>query len=314
MTKLLENQVHLGKHEESDTVDLAALISAIWRGKWIIAFFAIVLTVAATYYAFAIATPQYRSTVVVIIEVKKESVLDLQSVAGGFSGDSTAVNSEIEILRARSLMRKVVERLDLMNDPEFNAALQSKGYADDLKNIIRNLFRDEEDVATTPSPVDRSEREMDSVITALLAKVTIKNVPLSLVFQITATSQRRWKSALIADTIAEQYIVNQLAVKFEATERATTWLSQRVTELQSQLEVDEGKVSDFNANIDLVSVDVLQGLERQIKDTRDRIKDAEERVAITTDRFNALNVTAPRAEQAERGGRGFSGQLLRWIA
>ncbi|MFL4472287.1 hypothetical protein ACERZ8_21270 [Tateyamaria armeniaca] len=86
------------------------------------------------------------------------------------------------------------------------------------------------------------------MITNLLDAISIRNVPQSLVFQVTVQTQNPRKSALIADTVVDLYILNQIEVKFEATEQATIWLSERVSELQTRLEQAEADVSEFSAS------------------------------------------------------------------
>ncbi|SEW42080.1 capsular exopolysaccharide family [Cognatiyoonia koreensis] len=262
--------------EKSDTeiLDLGELLAALWRGKWTIAFVTIIAISIAAYYVFSLATPLYRATTVVILETNQDQIVDLQSVVGGISGDTTEVNSEVEVLRARDLMGKVVDRLDLVNDPEFNKALQPETVFERAETYVRELIGLPEQRVILPAE-QAVVRKRDGVVTRLLDKVTIRNVPLSLVFQITVETESAEKSALIADTIVELYILNQIEVKFEATEQATTWLSNRVSELQLELEEAEAAVKDFSASTDLVSIEGLQGLERQIKELRDRIGSAE---------------------------------------
>jgi len=62
----------------------------------------------------------------------QNQIVDLQSVVDGLSGDSSEVNSEVEVFHARSLMAKVVDRLDLIDDPEFNTSLQTPSRMDTL--------------------------------------------------------------------------------------------------------------------------------------------------------------------------------------
>ena len=286
---------------EEDEIDLGALLSTLWRGKWLIGLIATLAVLVGGYYAYVVATPLYRSTAVVILETRQDQVVDLQSVVGGLSGDASEVNSEVEVLRARSLMGKVVDRLDLASDPEFNTALQEPTAFEALTGQVRTRIKGmlgltEEEVALTPD--EAAQRTRDSVISRLLDAVTVSNVRLSLVFQVTVQTESPRKSALIADTLVEQYILNQIEVKFEATEQATLWLSERVAELQTTLETAEAEVSAFSASTDLVSVDGMQALERQIKELRDRIDSAQ----VTRDglvaNLEALQAAGTRAGQA----------------
>ncbi len=297
--------------EDDDTIDLSALFAAIWRGKWIIAFFTIVAVFVGGYYAFVSATPLFRSTAVVILETKQDSIVDLQSVVGGMTGDTSEVNSEVEVLRSRGLMGKVVDQLDLTSDPEFNTGLQTRSQSQtairavktQVKSLLGLLGLLKEKTArsageTALSSEERVKRTRDRVISALLGKITVSNVRQSLVFRITAETENPEKSARIADTIVSRYVLNQLEVKFEATEQATTWLTGRVAELQDQLEVATSAVSDFSASTELVSIEALQAQEVQLKDLRDRIGNAEDGQVASQARLKALQGAQTRKDRA----------------
>lgn len=280
--------------QDSANVDLSAIFGTIWRGKWIIGFITLIGILLTGYYAFFVATPQFRATSVVILETQQESVVDLQSVVGGISGDTSEINSEVEVLRARSLMGKVVDRLDLTNDPEFNRRLRPPTFVEQTRAQVVSLL------GQTPTR-DRELDEQtvrDAVVTNLLRQVTVRNVPSSFVFQITVETTNARKSALIADTIVDAYILNQLEVKFAATEQATSWLTDRVAELQVVLEDAKAEVSDFSASTNLVSEESLRALERQLKDLRERVLAAEEASVAAAERLAELQSVTDRDAQA----------------
>ena len=56
-------------------------------------------------------------------------------------------------------------------------------------------------------------------------------------------------AANIANAIANQYIVDQLEAKLEATQAATSWLSQRVDELRDRVEDAENKVETARSDL-----------------------------------------------------------------
>lgn len=283
--------------QDDDVIDIGALFGTLWRGKFWIALTTIIAVLIGGYYAYVVATPLYRATAVVILETDQQQLLDLQSVVGGLSGDTSEVNSEVEVLRARSLMEKVVDRLELVDDPEFNGSLRAPSQIDALKAQVKAWIGIVEPVIELP-PEEQEARTRDAVVSNLLSAVSVRNVPLSLVFQVTAETQSATKSALIADTIVELYILNQIEVKFEATEQATIWLSGRVAELQFTLEEAEAAVSDFSASTNLVSPESLQALERQIKDLRDRIDVATANRAEVETKLTALMAADSREASA----------------
>jgi polysaccharide biosynthesis transport protein len=264
-----------GIEAEDDTIDLAALIGTLWRGKWLIAFVTICVMGLAIYYAYFKAVPMYRSTAVVILDTKQDNFAGLPSIAGGLSGDNAEVNTEVEVLRSRGLAEKVVERLNLIEDPEFNSELREPSLIGRGIKAVKSVFGSGMSAEMAQSETLQENRIRDNVTEQLLRQISVSNIRQSLVFNISAETQSPVKSAKIADTFAETYIRNQLEVKFTATEQATEWLSNRVSELQIELEIAEKKVKSFTAQTQLVSIEGLEALERQIKDMRDRISNAE---------------------------------------
>lgn len=253
---------------ENSEIDLREVLATLWRGKWLIALCAILAAAFGVFYAVSVAVPEYSANTVVMLESREEKVVDIESVMSGLSADSATVNTEVEVIRSRELMRKLVERMELTNDPEFNKKLRpvptlSPG------NLIK-LFRTHVLGQTVVDP-ELSERQIrDATIDSLLSSVRVRNLRDSYVFEIRVESQNGMKSVEIANTLADLYINQQLEVKFQATEQATTWLSERVGDLQTSLEQAEADVKEFAASTDLISVEALTGLNRQIKELRDR--------------------------------------------
>ncbi|SLN42025.1 GumC family protein [Roseisalinus antarcticus] len=284
---------------DGDTIDLVALLGTLWRGKWVIALLTTLTVLAGGYYAYVAATPMFRSTAVVILETEQANVTNLEGLTSGITGGTAELNSEVQILRARGLMGRVVDELDLITDPEFNEALNDPSGFRVLKERVRVLILGPRQ-PPPPRPIEEVEaRIRDNVITSLLAHVAVRNVPQSYVFEVSVETESAQKSALIADTIVELYIVNQLDVKFEAMEQATSWLSDRVAELQVDLECAEAVRAEFSTSTDLVSPEALAGLERQLKDVRDRAEAASIAAASAEARLAAMRAAeTPGAKAA----------------
>ncbi len=250
----------------SDEIDLLALIRTLWRGKWTIIFWMVICGALSIYWLTSIAIPKYTATTVIALEDRREQVTDLDSVLSGLSGSYQSILTEAEVLQARLLARKVVSKLNLTEDPEFNHHIREREPL--LPEWVRAAIFGASSEDTRP-PV--SERQvMDDTIDALLRRLLVSNVQRSLVFELRITTEDPEKSALIADTLAELYILDQVIVKFEANERATTWLTKRVSGLESELEASENALKDFKASSDVVSEEALALRSRQLKDFRTR--------------------------------------------
>ena len=257
----------LNEPTEGDEIDLANLLQTLWRGKLWIALSGFLALCLGGFYAYGVAVPVYTAESAVALESRQEQVMDIESVVTGLGGDQSTINTEVEVLRSRGLIETLVLDLDLLNDSEFNSALQpsprfSIGM---ILGAVRGIFGAQE-----PSFVVSERATLDRTINAVLDALSVSNLRQSFVFVITATTQDPAKSALIANRLAELYIENQISVKFEKTEAATAWLSERVSGLQVELESAQAELKNFSTNTDLINADALAALNRQVKDLRDR--------------------------------------------
>ncbi len=284
----LQNFAMDSSNHDDSTAGFRGFLPTILRGKWIITAFTALTLLLTMYFIFGVSVSKYRATAVVMLKTQRDSVIDLQGVVSGLSGERSSVNSEVEVLRARGLMTEVVDRLNLLSDPEFNTTLSKPDLKSLLRATLETAFSRSGSKPTTSTPVDQVKRRQDVAVNTLLTNVIVRNIPQSLVFEITVETTDPAKSALIADTIVDLYILNQIRVKFEATEQATNWLANRVAELQVQLEDAESRLASFSASTDLISVESLQGLERQLKDLRGRVVDSRGMGAALGTRLGAL--------------------------
>uniref|UniRef100_UPI003512D490 GumC family protein n=1 Tax=Hyphomonas atlantica TaxID=1280948 RepID=UPI003512D490 len=280
---------------EADSIDLSALLRSAWRGKFIILLSTLAALSLGWYYANNVATPKYRSTAVVMLNTREEQVVDLGNVMGGLGSDRPVVNTEVELLKSRNLLGKVVDELHLVSDPEFNGVLRPPSQIDLIKGqVIEWITGRSPASAAPPSPgVQR-----DITIDALLRSLTVANLPDSLVFKVTIETTAATKSAEIANALVELHILNQLEVKFEATEQATTWLTERVTGLQIALEEAEEKVNDFRASSSLISPEALRNLEVQLNDLRERITNTQGTLNATESLLADMREAQTPAEKA----------------
>ncbi|MCA1777527.1 MAG: polysaccharide biosynthesis tyrosine autokinase, partial [Loktanella sp.] len=266
----------------------------------------------AVYYVSQVARPQYTSSVDLTINLRNTSVVDIESVVSGVSTDYYALRTELEIIRSRDVLGQVVDRLDLINDPEFNPALRTPSeldlFIEDLKARIGDVVTgfvsyiipeglpfgsdvvDPADESDAPAPATR-----DGMIGRLSGMVSASIRPETYVFMISVTTGSPETSKEIANTLADVYIQKQIEVKFEATEQAVTWLSERVSDLEQELKEREDALKDVLSETEMVNPEALEGLRLQAKDLRDRLQENQTRMEQTETRISRL--TELRADE-----------------
>ncbi|WP_372922145.1 GumC family protein [Roseovarius sp.] len=287
---------------DDDEIDLMELFRALWRGKWLIMMAAAGALFMGGYYAFSVAEPQYRSSATLTVEMRTNQVVDIESVISGASTETAALNTEIEIILSRRVLGKLVDELSLIEDPEFNSALRTPSGLSQVVGSVRGLVRSfigSSGEATEPA---ETKSARDATINAVRSALSASVQRDTYVFSISATTGNARKSARIVNTLAEQYIEDQIAVKFEATEQAAEWLSTRVSEIEEDLREREDTLTQARSETDLISAEALEGLNLQAKDLRSRLSEMRERAAAAqneADRLRDLRASGDNAALVE---------------
>lgn len=252
-------------------IDFLSILSTLWRGKWIILGAAFVSLMLGAYFVYGVAIPKYEARASLVLDVRGENVVDLESIMPGVSTDDASINTELKIIRSKSLIKKVVAELDLVSDPEFNSTLRPVP-AFTLAAVKRRIqsILGEAETRAVPGP----ELQKSRVASAVRRIVSASNDRNTYIFNITAKTEDPDKSVRIVNTLSEIYIDSQINEKFKATERAVMWLSDRVRELEVELRDGEDQVKDLQAKSELVSPEILEAGNLQLRDARQRLTQA----------------------------------------
>lgn len=282
-TKMI-TRAHSSTAAQNDEIDLIELFTALWRGKWLIVAVAVLFVAIGSFYAFRIAVPKYTSTASIALQLNVETFVDIESVVSGVSKEDTSMNTELHVIRSRGLIEKLVNKLNLVDDPEFNEALrpEARFSLGRLLGSISALTSGNED----PKP---SNSELTSTVTAAREAISAVLVRNTYIFDISATTTDPEKSKLIANTLAELYIADQVETKFQATEQAVTWLSEKVTELEIEIRKQENDIKVLRSNTELMGEESLQALNRQLIDVRDRLNETRADFALSETRLSKID-------------------------
>ena len=252
------------------------------------------------------STPRYISTATVMLDVYQSDIADIRAVAAGVTSDSRDVRSQVEVLVSRNVLGRVVDSLELTTDPYFNPTLddtppsvlrflnplyymsQARAGVSAVLSSIKEAASSEETAMQRPVLSER-----DRAIDILRASTTVAPVHFSFVFNISVELPDARKSALVANEIARQYILNQIDLKYERTEQATAWLRQRVEDLRVQLEEAEAALAVFLEKSGLRPEDSNEALLIRLGSARDRLAEIEEQRAELLNRRAALDAIDP---------------------
>lgn len=245
--------------EQAAPITIKSIIELIYRRFWLIVLGFLTTFVAIAYLTFA-QTPVYTAKSVVIVDTKGKNTITLgEDVISGVSGSTAEIDTEVEVMKSKALLTRVVQDQLLIQDPEFNVHLRSeeKGMVAGLKKFVKRLLgQSTEDVDPLKglTPEEREAKILEDTTNELREKVTVSRVGTTFLINAQVASESPETAARLANSIADQYRVDQLEAKLDATERATSWLSERVKDLQADVSEKERRAADFRTESGLDTV------------------------------------------------------------
>lgn len=241
---------------DDDVIDIRALLLVLWRRKWAIVNTAVFLVVLSAIIVFQL-TPRYTAQAMLAIETRTNSVVDLEAVMSGVGTDQAAIKTEIDVLESRRLVGKLVDKLNLVEDAEFNPALNTKrsllSYLNPfsyLPDAWSDAIFGRKEETRTPEEIAHAIRA--NVISNVAGNLSVTNPPRSYTLRVSFVSTDPKKAARMANALANLYLTDQLEVKFEATQRANEWLNERVFELREKVRQSERAAQRFREENQLI--------------------------------------------------------------
>ncbi|MCE9522374.1 MAG: GumC family protein [Alphaproteobacteria bacterium] len=226
--------------------DLRALFRIVLARRWtILGTVFVCMTIAGI--VVLQMTPIYSASTLIMVGQRENKVLDPEALISGLTADSATIENQIQILRSWTLAERVVTKLNLTRDPEFNPGRGQRSWLSRLNPLTWFETPD----AKVPAGVAAKPGVDPALLKRFGSKMTVAAQGRSSVIRVTFDSTDREKAATIANAIADQYIVDQLETKFDAAKRTTDWLNDRLGQLAEQVRTAESAVEQYKTENDL---------------------------------------------------------------
>ena len=296
----------------SERLDPQKLIAAFRRRlKLFVAI--LLLAVTAAILVTARSTPLFTATANVTINTRQSTVVDSQAVLSGLTADSSIVDTEVEILKSRHLTERVVDGLNLANDPEFNADLATPGPVQLALGGIAAIFGARPDEGGGDrDPVDM-QRTKEAVIEAVRDRLTIRRVGLTYVMNVSFASGDPAKAARIANAYVERYLLEQLETKFDATRQANEWLNVRLGELRGEVQAAEAAVAQYQSTNNLLSASGTTLTEQEISTYNQQLATVRAQQAEAEARLRTARSQLARGSTGDDVGEALGSQVVQQL-
>ncbi|WFE76940.1 polysaccharide biosynthesis tyrosine autokinase [Roseinatronobacter sp. S2] len=230
---------------ESPDIDLKEIIGILRRQVRLIALSFVVVLVPVIIY-LALATPMYRATALIAIDAGESNLLDPREAQSSQSAIlNSRVDGEVEVLRADSTILAVVEKGDLVRDPEFGASLglrEKIAIALGLEGATDRLRRA---VGLRTAPPRSGEALVRSTIGKMRSSVEVRRRGLTYLISVGVTSADPQRAADLANLYVDTYIERQVINKTDSIMAARDVLQRQTENARLNLTRIEDSLNSF---------------------------------------------------------------------
>lgn len=235
----------------AEFIDIDAAL-AIIRRQWRIVLAAIAVAGAIGLAFAATAVPIYSATATLLIDRNNSQIVEQLSTIGGVIEDEASILSQVEVLQSETIGLAVVNSLKLTENQEFRATRAS------LLSSIFGTIRSLVNVSQWFSPAKKETVVDDGTLKRalsdqLLNGLSVKRIGRTYALELTYSSTSPVLAAQIVNGVAAAYLLDKLNSKYEATRRASDWLSDRIAELRQRALDTDLAVQKFRAEHNLIS-------------------------------------------------------------
>lgn len=318
-------------------LSLAHLLSVLVHRRWLILGIAAVVTTFMTIYVNQLV-PIYSAEATVVVEPSRQRVFNSEAVVQGLSTDYYTNETEAAVLGSRELVRKVVARMNLVENPLFNPSLLPKRTSltaellDPIKAGIRTLMTAVADMVTGGrysdeqaakakaaalrrgaqplSPEEERRLAIEDAADYFLGDLTVVPAQRARVINVRFNSPDPELAARAANAVADTYILDQLETKGKATSQATEFLNQRANELRNRVIESEKKLEDFRRQSGIIEVGGTSVYQRQRDELETQLIQARAKRAEADARYEQVQKMLKAGDGTDTAAAVLDSQLI----
>jgi succinoglycan biosynthesis transport protein ExoP len=286
--------------ESPELVNYSAVLRKLWRRKFLVVAIAVLGIGGATVIIARMPAHYVAHAFVAIGDPLGKSRLSYG--ANQTSGivslpDNGTVLTEVEVLKSPQLALEVIRDLKLENSPEFNAAA-APGEQPGTWSRAKEWFFGSQ--AATDPQADAAA-ELSQTVDNFLGRLRISVKDNSRMVDVAFDASSPRLAMQIVNALVDRYVNNQLELRLQSVQRTSTWLHDKILQLQAKVEDAEKAVEQFRSQAGLFSAPGGQPLLlKQMTDVSAELANAQTARAAVEARLNQLRASA------QPSGRGSS--------
>jgi succinoglycan biosynthesis transport protein ExoP len=241
--------------KKSQEIDLMDYWQIILRRRWIAIIFASAILIFTGIFTF-LATPQYRSTTTILIEEESSKILNIEEALGfqpRFVQDLRSYNTQLKLLKSKSLAERVARKLNLAPRPEVGDEIKSKSsllagikYIISFRWLSAKKSSNDNSANATPPPSPYSE-----IAENLAGAIEVSTVADTKLVELSFISPSPVFATDIVNTLAGEFINFSIEKRFSTTQQAADFLTEQISNLRDDISAKERELQRYGQEKDI---------------------------------------------------------------
>lgn len=209
------------------------------------------------------AVPQYSAETTIILDTQSKNILEGVAALSGITDDSAAIDSQVEVIRSRNLLKRVADKYNLYDDGEF---AEKPGFFNQFGLFVKGLFSE----SGNNKPLTEKEKKQaemihqNDIISQIDDHLFVQRKGQTQALVLSYVSRSPEKARLIVQAIADSYLNEQLEAKLEETKRANVWLEERLKSLRDEMREKQEAIVQYKQAHNLFSAQGATQIEQQV--------------------------------------------------
>ena len=211
--------------------------------------------------------PIYRAKTMIEIEKETPDIVTVQGLYDSERVSDSYLETQYKVLKSEALAERVIDQLGLDQNKEFSggpAPWWSRG-------------KKKEDAATAAAPqtfaIEGSDSSPDAntrqnAVELFEDRLIVNPIRSSRLVEISFDSYDPALASRVANSLASNFIEQNLEARWESTQKASEWLSRQLLDLKGKLEKSEDDLQKYASNNDLFFLETEKGNNENILNER----------------------------------------------
>ena len=297
-------EVHLSEH-----------FNVILKRKWTIITCLLVIMMVTAYATFT-KKPMYQASAKLIIEKKQPNILNMADIIASSATSSKYYQTQYQIIQSRSLAKKVADKLDLYQSPEFNPEPQGDPISVAKRTVMGALTGAMEAVKHFIFPRSQADdsgtrlsiglqkslhQARKKVLEDFQERLSIEPIRETHMVLVKFEASSPALAAQIANAVGDAYLDYNLETKMEKVQQAVAWLKDRLQKERQKVKNAQNAfleyrkkhniTTDISPQTEQIRAQRFSDLESQILEAETRRKKLESKYMLAEaymERFDSL--------------------------